>query len=232
MQLKRRVMDPRAKDEISDALAFEEKTDPDANGVRSSYTVVPGYIYNHYPKGLRERCLGPHTKDLVGVTRFYPRCDPKVVIDFEPPHPDPWFREEKLQFFLEQGIAYVPIYLNDTLTTEAFKERVEAARRMARSGHQESMELKALAKAAREELQPGVEDWLNDPALMASLDAEAGALLAKEFEARGRPWFGVAKTRRLQTIKTQLIQKLREDLKRGRLVDPFDRHRQPASTAQ
>ena len=187
---------------------------------------MPQYIYNYYPKGLRERCVGPHSRNLIGVTRFYPRAQPPVVIDFEPPPPEPWYREEKLQFFLEQGVAYVPILLRDQLSTEAFMERVDAAKRMALAGKAESQELAALAGVG---VGKDVETWLQDPALVASIDAEVLEVLQHETEARGKPIFGIARLRRLATIKTLLIQKLREDMKRGRVVDPFQRHRQPAA---
>ncbi len=225
MQLKRRVMDPRAKDEISEALAFDMQTDPDAQGRRGTYRFVPQYIYTYYPKGLRERCFSTHSRELVGVTRFYPRTTPPLVIDFEPPYPEPWFRDEKLQFFLEQGIAYVAITLKDQLSTEAFIERVEAAKRMAQAAKNEAAELQTLASV-------DTEGWLQDPALIQSIDAEAVEVLQRETEARGRPIFGVARLRRLASIKTQLIKTLREDMKRGRVVDPLRRHREPAPTAQ
>jgi hypothetical protein len=227
MQLKRRVMDPKLKDEISEVLAYQQPSDPDAPGGPTSFRVVPHYIFNHYPKGLRERCFGPHSRDLVGVTRFYPRLTPPVVIDFEPPPPDPWFRDEKLQFFSEQGIAYVPLTLRDALTVEAFAERVEAARRLAVTVRQESSELAALAGVGKD-----VESWMQDPVLVASIDAEVVALLEQETESRGKPLFGAARLRRLAAIKTRIIRKLREDLKRGRIVDPLQRHREPASAAQ
>jgi hypothetical protein len=162
MILKRRVMDPRQKDEMSEALAYDQPTDDGG-----TYWFVPQYIYNYYPNGLRERCVGPHSRNLIGVTRYYPRAQPPVVIDFEPPPPEPWYREEKLQFFLEQGIAYVPILLRDQLSTEAFMERVDAAKRMALAGKAESQELAVLASVGKD-----VETWLQDPALVSSIDAE------------------------------------------------------------
>jgi hypothetical protein len=227
MQLKRRVMDPRARDDISEALAFNIPTDPDAQGQRGHYRFVPQYIYNYYPTGLRERVYGPHSRELVGVTRYYPRCSPPVAIDFEPPHPDPWFREEKLQFFLEQGIAYVPITLRDQLTAEAFVERVEAAKRLAVVAKTEAAELKSLASVGQD-----IESWLQDPGLTADIDKEVLEVLQRENEARGKPLTGGARTRHLAHVKTRIIMQLREDLKRGRLMDPFQRHRQSAPSPQ
>jgi len=230
MQLKRRVMDPRLKDEISEALAFNLPTETfDGQGRPVMYRFVPQYVVNYYAKGLRERIYGPHSRELVGVTRFYPRCQPPVIIDFEPPHPDPWFREQKLQFFLEQGIAYVPITLKDVLTTEAFLERVEAARRMASAGRQEAAELQAMAGVGRGR---DVEEWLQTPEVIASIDTETLEVLRRETEASGKLLFGVARVNRLATIKTRIIQKLREDMRCGRIVDPLDRHHEPASAAQ
>lgn len=227
MQLKRRVMDPRLKDEISEALAFDVPTDNrDGQGNIIKYRFVPQYVFNHYPKGLRERIYGPHSRELVGVTRFYPRSEPPIVIDFEPAYPDPWFREQKLQFFLEQGIAYVPITLKDALTVEAFQERVEAAKRMAIAGRQEAAELQALAGVT------DVEEWLQKPDVVASIDKETLEVLKQENEKRGKPITGVARTQRLATIKTAIIQHLREDMRRGRVVDPLKRHPEPASAAQ
>lgn len=227
MQLKRRVMDPRAKDDISEVLAFEQASDPDAPGGPTTFRVVPHYIYNYYPKGLRERCVGPHSRDLIGVTRYYPRLDPPVVIDFEPAPPDPWYRDEKLQFFSEQGIAYVPLTLRDALSEDAFMERVEAARRLAITVKRESLDLATLSGVGKD-----VESWMQDPALVASIDAEVLDVLEAETAARGRPLFGAVRLRRLAAIKTRIIKQLREDMKRGRVVDPLRRHREPASAAQ
>jgi hypothetical protein len=230
MILKRRVMDPRVLDEMSEALAFNVPTDAlDGQGHRILYRFVPQYVFNHYPKGLRERCYGPHSRALVGVTRFYPRCEPPVVVDFEPPPPDPWFRDEKLQFFLERGIAYVPITLRDVLTTEAFIERVHAAQRMATAGKAETDELRVLASVGRD-----VEQWLQEPDVVASLDRETLEVLADENvrKRRGRPLTGVARLARLATIKTQLVKQLREDMRCGRVVDPLKRHHEPASATE
>lgn len=221
MLLKRRVMDSRQRDEISEALA-ETKYDDN----KQPYTVVPSYRFNYYPPGLRERILGTHSKQLVGVTRHYLTLSPEVIVDFEPNYPDKWYYDEKAAFFGERGLVYVPVALNAKYTEDEFKLLVESCRSLALSAKAEFAERTELAKG-----HVHVEDWMQDPALVAEMDAEAVRTLEADLAKTPRSLHGAARAKFLGKIKKGIVDALREDLKRGRLVDPFDRYRQPAPSA-
>lgn len=226
MILKHRVMDPKQLDEISEALAYTE-TPLDGAGKPTGepYRVVPVYIYHWYPNGLRERTAGPHSRDRVGMTRYYPTLDPRVVIDFEPAPPERWYAEEKRQFCFEKGIVYLPIGLNERMDEAGFAERLKAAKdllhRMTTEGGEDS---------ALKDAEKGVEDWLLEPALMALLDAKALRDVEEEF--RGRKLFGGARNKVLKRKKQELIEQLRAGLKSGRIVDPYECYREPTHSAE
>lgn len=224
MLLKPRVMDHRAKDEISEALAVTVAL-PERPG--ATYRDVPSYIYHYAPTDLRDRCLGPHAKQLVRVSRFYPKLTPPVVVDFEPPPPEKWFVDEKRAYFGERGIAYVPIALRDKYDEDGFKAYVESCREVAVLAAREHRQQRAL-KAA----QKDVEEWLQDPELMKLVDDEAVEVLRKELAERPRGINGNAKHKFLTRVKKEILLKIRKDLKHGRLVDPLDRYRQPAHAAE
>jgi len=129
------------------------------------------YYQRYYPKGLRERCLGPGTKDLVGVSRFYPMLEPMtdpqtgdvlyedekktkprmrtpVVVDFEPsPNESKMFLEEKRKFFMEpeNRAIYIPVYLGEMLTKEEFEQRFKDEEQNLIRGYREELEDSAMA---------------------------------------------------------------------------------------
>lgn len=220
MMLKPRVMDTRQKDEISEALAYDVKND-----AGQEYRVVPAYLYNWYPPGLKERTVGPNSRLLIPMTRYYPTMDPPVVVDFEPAPPDPWYLEEKRRFCLEKKIVYVAIGIHEKMNEDGFKERVKAAQDAMEEGHTEIREDRALASIT-------VEDWLQSPELTATLNAESLRRLADEQKVSGKFYRGVSKEHVLRRIKQQLVDELRSGLKNGSIVDPLERYRQPAATAE
>ena len=126
MHLRQRVMDPHRKDDITEALL--KATGMVKEGVETP--PQPGYAVPWYPPGLRDRTLGPHSKQLVPITRYYPTLNPPVAIDFEPAPPDKWFHDEKLKLCCERGIVYIPLALNDKLTEEQFIVRYKDARHL------------------------------------------------------------------------------------------------------
>jgi hypothetical protein len=169
------------------------------------------YFMRHYPKGLKERCLGPYAKDLVGVSRFYPMLEQMVpegsekklpvVIDFEPtPGTGPMFLDEKRKFFMEQNIIYIPIYLTDNLSKEDFAKRYEDEREALKRGYREELEDQSLSSVDI--------PMFSDETLMAEVDAIA----LERVKALGLR--GAAKIKRLAREKEAI---LRERMERARL---------------
>jgi hypothetical protein len=225
MILKKRVMDPKQKDDISEALAFEAFRE-DATGapVGEPYRVVPAYVFNWYPAGLRERTVGPNSRQLVGITRFYPTMKPKIAVDFEPAPPDRWYAEEKRRFCAEQQVVYVPVYLGEKLTEEEFKARVDECRRIMLQLRDVQLEDRALQEIT-------VEGWLQQPDLLAAIDAEALRQLVEEERTSGKCFRGVAKAHVLRRYKQKLVDELRGGLKSGLIKNPMDRFRPAAEPA-
>jgi len=159
------------------------------------------FYMRYYPKGLREICLGEHSKDLVGVSRFYPMLEPlpdgepkkvPVVVDFEPtPGSGPMFLEEKRKFFMEQGIVYVPVFLTETLTKEQFAEKLEQEKQALIRGYREELEDQSLASVEI--------PMFSDETLMAEVDA----LALERVKALGLR--GAAKNKRLVREKEAIL---------------------------
>lgn len=229
MQLLRRVMDPKQRDEISEALKYTVQPELDGAGkpIGTAYEVTPSYLSNYYPDGLKAVTIGLQSRQLVGVTRYYPTMTPKVVVDFEPSPPELFWEEEKRQFFIEKGIVYLPIRLGETMDEEGFKERLGAATRLMEHYHVLDREQQALKEPER-----GVEDWLAQSDLMALLDARAIREVDAERDAQKKKLFGSARLIVIKNRKRKLLTELREGLKSGRIVDPYDGYREPAPTAE
>lgn len=182
----------------------------------------PGHFRRYYFKGLRELCLGEHSKELVGVSRYYPMEDqredtagnilPKrvpVVVDFEPqPTEDKMYLEEKRKFFMEAGIVYIPIFLRDNLTKEQFLDRYEEEKANLIRGYREALEDQSLES----EKIP----FFTDETIMASIDA----LALERVTALGLR--GAAKIKRLKREKEALLRERMNGL-------GIDRRQVPAS---
>ena len=218
MTLRPRVMDPRKRDDISEVLHA-------ATRPQHGETPVPVYVLNWYPDGLRDVTLGAHSRKLVGVTRYYPTLDPKVVVDFEPAPPDKWFFEEKLKFFTERGIVYLGIALRDQLTDEQFVTRYKDARHLLDRSKSATHEALVLRDAAF------VEGALAEPELALALDRAAVAMASAECGRDGRPLVGKARLNRIATRKRELVARFRERLKHGTL-DPVDCRRELENETQ
>lgn len=195
MPIKEHVARASKQDEISDVIGSD------------------AYYMRYYPKGLRERCLGLYTKDLVGVSRFYPMLDsggidpdtgkelPKktpVVVDFEPgPNEGKMFLEEKRKFFMEEGIIYIPVFLTELLSKEDFERRFEEEKANLALGYREAMEDEAMDKVEI--------PFFSDPALIAEVEAIA----LERVQVLGLR--GAAKNKRLAREKENILkQKLAE----------------------
>jgi hypothetical protein len=223
MMLKHRVMDPKMRDDISEALAYTQE--PEAGSPGQPHRVGPAYMHNYYPAGLKERTVGPNSRQLVPVTRYYPMLKPKVIVDFEPAPPDQFWEAEKRQYCIEHGIVYVPIWLGDKMTEDEFRARVASARQTMEHGLSVLNENRALASIT-------IEDWIQSPELMAAMDRHALRLLSAEEKESGKCFRGVAKHAVLRRIKQQLVDELRRGMKNGSIVDPLDRYREPAHATE
>jgi len=229
MTLKARVMDPRAADDISDALkdlTFTPRTvdgrveTPEEQVQRRKAPL--GYFVNYYPAGLRERAVGPHSRDLVPISRYYPTLKPPVAVDFEPAPPDPWFLEVKQQFFYERGVIYFPIHLTDRLTPQQFTERYQDLARA----------LVSRVSRHDETVVQGVEveGVLAHPDFVKLIDARARQLADGVADRTGRTLRGAARTHTLKRLKLEVIARLRAQLRHG--MDRDECYRQFADETQ
>ena len=177
-----RTSSPRGRgpDEISDVLGS------------------PYYATPYYDKILRDAVLGPHSRQLVPVTRYYLLLKPPVVVDFEPQLGEGlFFVDEKRRFFHARGIPYVPVFIGERLTPAQFGQRVREARRLAEEGPVVAKEDAALRSA---DPPP---DRLPPPVIM-QIDREAMTILAADI--RDNPNLrGGSRMKRLAAIKRRLI---------------------------
>ena len=207
MMLKERVMDPRMLDEISEALAYTE-TPLDGEGKPTGvpFRVVPSYVYHWYPPALKDRTVGPHSRDIVGMSRFYPTLTPKVVVDFEPAPPDKFYEQEKRRFCMEQRIVYIPIYILDRMNEAQFKERYQAEREIMEVGIREIADDNALK-------QHTVEGWMLEPQLMTLIDTHVLQLIAQDEKESGKRYFGISRAHVLRRYKNELLNEVRSGLR-------------------
>ena len=180
------------------------------HGIVDEISMVLGdhrYAMRHYPDGLTEAILGPHSTDKVGVSRFYLMLDPKVVVDFEPsPLDGKMYCEEKRRFFHSKGIVYVPVFLRELLQVTAFAERVDREREALRLGVQD----------AREDAAMDTEALLASPEMKDFVKREAQARLEAEIRA-GRQLRGAARMTRLEALTTAVLAELRQKATDGSL---------------
>jgi len=163
------------------------------------------YAGPHYDKALRDVVLGPYSRDLVPVSRYYMLLRPPVVVDFEPlPVDGGFFVEEKRRYFIERGIVYVAVFLAETLTTDEFAARVREARRLAEVGPKTAKEDAALRSAdpPPDRLPPGD---------MAAIDRMALRLLEADIQ-RQPNLRGASRAKRLAAIKRRLIAERRGEV--------------------
>lgn len=156
------------------------------------------YATPYYDKGLRDAVLGPHSRQLVPVTRFYMLLKPPVVVDLEPQVGEgPFYVDEKRRYFHARGIPYVPVFLGERLHPAQLGERVREARRLAEQGPVVAKEDAALRSA---DPPP---DRL-PPTEMAEIDRVALAILKAEIQQQPN-LRGATRMKRLITIKRRLI---------------------------
>lgn len=203
MLLKPRIMDPKRRDDISEALLAI--CGPQNGGPQAT----PAYMVNWYPEGLRERTLGPHSKKLTGVSRYYPTLSPKVVVDFEPAHPDKWYHDEKVQFFAERNILYIAITLQDRLTEEEFTARYKDRKQALDRFRADGLEQAALDGATL------VEHTLADETVSLLIDKLATQRAKAVRDRFGRPLGGAALQQRLKAHKQAIVAEYRKKLRHG-----------------
>lgn len=169
----------------------------------------------YYDKALSVRILGPHSRDHVTVSRYYCTLKPPVVVDFEPSKNDgKLYLEEKRQYFMEKGVIYVPILLNETITQDQFRERLETASGITTRGGKILSDNKALGEAIPEEALPKL---LLSPEVATFVDAEA--LRLTDAYARTKKKFGGAvRTRQIVKFKLQVVEDVKRAARQGRLA--------------
>jgi len=167
---------------------------------------VKWFIKNYYDLGLRKKVFGPYSRDLIGVTRFYPKAGKLrrgVVVDFHPPpRGGQFYGEQKAEWFMRQGIVYVPIYLNEVLTMEEFETRLklqEARTSAASREHQDNEALASVPLSGATILQ--------DEKVVAWINREANRRIDSEI-ASGKHLYGYARTLRLKAYKKTIAEEL------------------------
>lgn len=172
------------------------------------------YALNYYFRELTVRCLTSWSCDHVGVSRYYITLRPPVVVDFEPTPPEKFYCEEKRKFFMEKGIVYVPIFLNQFMGMEAFAELVKREHEILARGHRELLEDQAL-------LKPSDSDKVfNDPEILLYIDQEAlRRVKVKKLK-------GVAAKKHLPHLKAEVIAELRMLAKEDGNLGRFRRNQQ------
>lgn len=196
----------------------------------------PHYAERYYPDGLKAVTVGPHSLDLVSVSRFYMGAKPPVVVDFEPsPLEGKFWLEEKQKFFWERGIVYVAVLLKERLSSAQFAERFKGERDNLLLGRATIADDKALKAITVDDviahLPPDrtVEDVLKHPASQLWIDKES--LRRLEVKIGDKRITGGARTNMLRVVKRQVIEDLREKVKRGRM-GPISSDHQPAVAAR
>lgn len=231
MTLKARVMDPRAADDISDALkaaAYTPKPDEKPEDFQARLAAPLGYFARYYPEGLRQRVLGPNRKTLVPISRYYPTLTPPVAVDFEPAPPDPWYLDIKQQYFYEHGVVFIPIYLSDRLTQAEFIERYREALKVvrpkdldaARAKHRTSADAhpdpQTVAATVEEALAvEGVEDTLRSPDFQALITRRATQLADERIANSGKRLVGVVRKNFIRQQTDEVIAQVRRQLRSG-----------------
>src|SRR6188768_4378110 len=196
----------------------------------------PHFAQNYYPNGLKDVTVGPHSLDMVSVSRYYMHVKPPLVVDFEPsPLDGKFWLEEKRKFFFERGIVYVPVYLKERLSNVQFAERVKEERDHLLLGKGVISENRALNAVTVDDviqfLPPDrtVEDVLKHPTTQKHINDESLRLLTIRLRG-GKRLTGGARENVLKAIKRQVIEDLREKVKRGRMGS-ISRDPQPAVVA-
>lgn len=176
---------------------------------------TPVYAERHYDRGLTEQLLGKHSTNLVPVSRFYLRLTPPVVVDFEPvPGDGRFWSDEKRAYFNARGIVYVPIYLQDRLTAEDFKSRVQ-------------VETETMQETRRAmDVYPGE---TVDPDILSAARAEAFRQCEALVEAKTLAKPSAAYSSKLTALTRALIAELTAQESDGRLGSDLRAHDAPVA---
>ena len=195
------------------------------------------YAQNWYPPGLKQSTVGPHSFDMVSVSRHYFLLKPAVIVDFEPsPLDAKMWLDEKRKWCFEQGIMYIPIMLGERLSGEQFKARVEEERAFLLSGRRHSRDLAAMAAVLPIEVLQNlpqdrtVEDVLTHPAAIKWIDDETMRRFNTQHGTR-RELRGAARSTVIERIKRTVIEDVRERVKHGRMGSVLG-DQQPAVAAR
>ncbi len=188
------ALNPRKPDPISDALGTYECLEP------------------WYPDDLRIAIHGPLRKEHVRLSRYYFKLDPKVVVDFEPdPRDERWYIDEKRRWCMEEGLIYVPIYMADELTTEAFARRVDESREMLKQG------LAALLAREERERLGGEHQMFTEPDVLRWVEQEAERRVAAGEVEQQKRLYGFMRNRAVKKARADVRRELLERYPDGRV---------------
>jgi hypothetical protein len=163
------------------------------------------YAERFYFPELRTRVLGAHSRELIGVSRYYLLLRPPVVVDFEPsPLEGKFYLDEKRRFLGERGVVYVPIFLRERLTPLEFRRRLNESRQI----------MEAISRVAKEDAALAAATQLAPTHSDACLDHAALRVLA----ATGPNLRGSARCRALARIRREFAA---ASVRLGRLPDMF-----------
>ncbi len=99
---------------------------------------------------------------------------------------------------MEKGIVYVPVFLNERLTPETFRQRVQDEREILVRGYREVLEDQALL--SKKDLN---DPLFSDPEVLAYIDRESLS------RCKAKKLRGVAFTKHLPHMKEQVISELK-----------------------
>lgn len=213
LTLRHRVMDPKRQDDITDALM--KATGMIKEG--QPLPTAPAYLVPWYPDGLRDATLGPHSRKLVPITRYYPTLSPKVAVDFEPALPEKWFHDEKLKFLCERNILYFPITLQDKLTEEQFISRYKDAKHLLERAQADLKEMAEQQAAFPKDPLIWQEQQLTDPLLQQAIQRLAILRAEADRGRDDRPLLGAALRVRIGKHTAKLQEYCRGQLKDGHM---------------
>lgn len=162
----------------------------------------PHFLAPWYPVELRIRIRGPLLKEPIAISRWY--FEDKVAVDFEPdPLDERFYVDEKRAWCLEQGYAYVPVYLSDRLTLDDFAVRLTEARADLTADHRSLMDRRALDAATGESVLRA------QPDVLRYVEQEAARRVEDAIKA-GKNWRGASRQKKLGKIARELVAEILE----------------------
>lgn len=181
------------------------------------------YLTPYYDKALRDLVLGPHSPELVAVTRFYPTLTPQVVVDFEP-QDGKFYVEAKRRYFTPKGVVYIPVFLGERLTKEQFAERAKREYELTQLGKMQAGDDFAMQIV-------NVDHLFDDPDLQRAIKTETIRRFGLLEKVRMRKFIGATRAKVMQRLTAEVSDEFREKVQHGG-VDAIRSHLQPPDKAR